>query len=1224
MNLKNATVKVDKYHYGAKHDATHDGGSVCWDCHDPHGDRYNGTGNIYMIHEDVVVDKDDANSDPLIPASTASPVFTANTNGSDYASNTAPFDGICNVCHSQTDYHRNNATGDHTHNIGQKCIDCHPHSIDTTVDGGAFAHGGGSTNCIECHGHDSGTLYDPDMSLPYAPGASASQGRGTFKSHSTHTELDSDDIRGPGIYCDTCHDINDFPYFNSGTDGSGDGKFDLSETDVCDSCHSSGGAFDGVNSSGTSVGAKNNWSDGIYSGSVLTAGKERWCVGCHDQGSSVIGGRQAPDVAGNDAQTYGFYVSGHGIEATECGACHGLDMNHNFDGMQTYDDAAANYKQGYRLSDVGGQAPMNIPTANDGCGYSADDYRLCFSCHNEQTLIQDSKADGVFECATNPYNNAATITTGYRNEVFPEGYNGGAEDVPANIHWDHLVDIHAIAPSTPFWDSDGDGTRDSEATCVTCHNPHSERIVSSTDPTKRMTRASLDIQWGTDGIGDYGGNGTDVSWPCFTCHGGSSTRKYYRTLQVPVLDSILLSDNNPTDPAAADADYTNSTSVEIAITYSGVAPTEMIFAENSSFTSNSTGWIPYANPYTYTLSASEGTKTVYGRLKYGSNRSGIASDSITLDETDPLVSSSALTSPNNGTEVWIQDSLHDITWVTGDITDANLKAAPISLSFSTDSGNTFPNVIATGEANDGTYQWTVAPVESTNVRVQITATDKAGNQASDSSDNDFTIEAVTPVLNSITLADNDGTDPSPAEAEFTNDLAGEVAVTIDSSKNPTEMRLSESATFNGDTDPWVPYSSTTTFTFSNTVNELKTVYCQVRNGAGQSGTQNDTITLDTVSPAVLSSILTTPNGNANPLLAEYWPINSSQTITWTSGNITDLNLGATPVSFKYSSNSGASYFITIGSDEANDGSYTWNPLPSTISFTSRVQLIAKDQAGNQSTDESDNDFKVSPPYKFIITDPGDTNTLGTLRYALNNMEDNAVIWFRLASTTNEVAEINIGADLPDITNSYVTFDGDSQQKLVGSNNPNGPEVRIKGPGAGTSADAFYFNFGADDGWIENVQIGGFRYAAYSGADNFVVLGSQFGFGSDSIGYTTDATMRNLTGILLTGQSRYAYIGAGGANKNYISCSNGTGLVENGTNNDIEYNIFGLLPDDATECANTATNISLASSGSSIRNNTMCGGGYGLNVSTSDNMSVKGNTFIFKRVQAVIILSVGLW
>ncbi|MEW6713766.1 MAG: CxxxxCH/CxxCH domain-containing protein [Nitrospirota bacterium] len=123
MSLKNGSVKVDSAHYGAKHGAPNDGGSLCYDCHDPHGDRISGNGNIYMIHKDVTKDKDDATGEPL---TTVSPVFTSATTGTDYAASSAPYNGICNVCHTITN-HYTSSSGD-GHNSGQKCTDCHTYN----------------------------------------------------------------------------------------------------------------------------------------------------------------------------------------------------------------------------------------------------------------------------------------------------------------------------------------------------------------------------------------------------------------------------------------------------------------------------------------------------------------------------------------------------------------------------------------------------------------------------------------------------------------------------------------------------------------------------------------------------------------------------------------------------------------------------------------------------------------------------------------------------------------------------------------------------------------------------------------------------------------------------------------------------------------------------------------------------------------------------------------
>jgi hypothetical protein len=281
-----------------------------------------------------------------------------------------------------------------------------------------FAHGGGGGGglCITCHGHEPGTLYDPDLTAPHTAGAVASQGKGTVVPHSTHTEAaivtDADDKRGPpGVYCDTCHNVNAMPSFKSGTDANGDGKFNLAETDVCNTCHSSGGAYDGVNDA--VIGAKNNWhTGGVYAADgTLKPGKEKWCVGCHDIGTSVINARQAPDVGG-DGVNYGFYSSGHGSKGQECKDCHEQATSHNFDGQKTYRAASNNYQLGYRLKSVNGQPPMNIPLdAADGytaagCfngSFNVGNYRLCLTCHESygantmgtaQNLLSDSRPAG--------------------------------------------------------------------------------------------------------------------------------------------------------------------------------------------------------------------------------------------------------------------------------------------------------------------------------------------------------------------------------------------------------------------------------------------------------------------------------------------------------------------------------------------------------------------------------------------------------------------------------------------------------------------------------------------------------------------------------------------------------------------------------------------------------------------------------------------------------------
>lgn len=284
--------------------------------------------------------------------------------------------------------------------------------------------GGGSTGCEACHGHDAGYEYAPGL---------FSQGRGTFQSHSTHTESDADDQKGPNIACGACHDTAHFPFFKSGTDANGDGRYSLAETDVCDGCHSPDGAFNGVNSSGGSVGAKDNWKSGIYDNYALKPGKEMWCAGCHDNGTSWSkpdsAGVQAKNVMGDNA-TYGFNMSGHGKNASiTCTTCHSAQTPHL--------DHLANSKN-YRY-----YAGKDMPATQQGMPDVAN-YKLCMSCHDAAAITMDT----------------GTITaTNFRRDAY-EMYSGTHLDT--NLH-----NVHVYSTNINL-------------SCTYCHNAH-----GSTTP--RMT-----------------------------------------------------------------------------------------------------------------------------------------------------------------------------------------------------------------------------------------------------------------------------------------------------------------------------------------------------------------------------------------------------------------------------------------------------------------------------------------------------------------------------------------------------------------------------------------------------------------------------------------------------------------------------------------------------------------------------------------------------------------
>lgn len=131
--------KASSGHFGHKHwqayldTGTWKGGKFCWDCHDPHGDS-----NIYMIQAKVAIETEGQFGTPV---SRADVVFTKTTSGVDYAKSNAPYNGICNICHTDVDHFLDNY-GD-GHRASRRCTDCHEHGF-----GGGHASGG---DCNSCH-----------------------------------------------------------------------------------------------------------------------------------------------------------------------------------------------------------------------------------------------------------------------------------------------------------------------------------------------------------------------------------------------------------------------------------------------------------------------------------------------------------------------------------------------------------------------------------------------------------------------------------------------------------------------------------------------------------------------------------------------------------------------------------------------------------------------------------------------------------------------------------------------------------------------------------------------------------------------------------------------------------------------------------------------------------------------------------------------------------------
>ena len=307
-----------------------------------------------------------------------------------------------------------------------------------------------------------------------------------------------------------------------------------------------------------------------------------------------------------------------------------------------------------------------------------------------------------------------------------------------------------------------------------------------------------------------------------------------------------------------------------------------------------------------------------------------SNSSFTLDSIDPLVK---VNSPN-AEEDWKGGSSHEITWT---VDDTNLGTAPIAIEYYNGSGWV---KIADGEPDDGTYTWTVPYLNTLEAKVKITATDLAGNIGGDTSDACFTIDSA-PV---VTVAGPNGGEQWAGGGSY--DITW-TATDINFDADPITIQYYDGLSWttivsgepNDGTYTWMVVSL-------NTANALIKVSAIDTAGNIGEDESSSVFTIDSTAPQVT---VTSPKGG------EYWAGGSLQTIAWAApgGDLT-----STPIAIEYYN---GSTWITIVTDEANDGSYTWT-VPNPDSSNAKIRVSAIDQAGNTGSDESDSNFTIDSTF----------------------------------------------------------------------------------------------------------------------------------------------------------------------------------------------------------------------------------------------------------------------
>ncbi len=367
----------------------------------------------------------------------------------------------------------------------------------------------------------------------------------------------------------------------------------------------------------------------------------------------------------------------------------------------------------------------------------------------------------------------------------------------------------------------------------------------------------------------------------------------------PVLGAILQSGTS------AAITWTNSNSIStLRLDYS---------------TNNGTSWVLISNTvvassgsYTWSIPSSLSSATSKIRLSDAESTLGIQSisNAFTLMNLD-------LGAPNGG-EKLRSNSTYNITW------SASNLISNVKLEYSTDNGSNWNLITSSTAAATGSYAWNIpSGLSSSQGRVRISDASNSAIRDSSSSQFSFSVLALT----------------APVGGEHMQ--SGTTFGITWNSANITSLKL-EYSTNNG--SQWTSIDNSVlagSGSYNWTVPAgLATSTAKIRiSDAGNS------LVADSSSTFKISNLaLTSPNGG------EQYQAGSTQNITWTSGNITNVKL-------EYSSDAGTGWSTIISSTIAAAGTYSW-AIPAGLA-SSQMLVRISDATNSAIKDSSNSTFTVS-------------------------------------------------------------------------------------------------------------------------------------------------------------------------------------------------------------------------------------------------------------------------
>lgn len=388
----------------------------------------------------------------------------------------------------------------------------------------------------------------------------------------------------------------------------------------------------------------------------------------------------------------------------------------------------------------------------------------------------------------------------------------------------------------------------------------------------------------------------------------------------PASPGLLLATSNPTN--ALTTGFTAPSCADRAKIYISETSTAPLY--------DSLGWqncTTSAGALVATVSAGDGAKLFYEFAQDSVGNVSVSStSSLTLDQTAPVLSLSALSALSKG------GASTTLSWAAS---DALSGLSSFNLYYALD-GTTFTSVAAF-ISSDTSTAWTTPSDNTTTAKIKLTATDVAGNITTVMS-SAFTVDSAGPVL-SLT---------SPSTV-----LKGGMTLSIPLSSSDALSGVSTlkiQYAVDGTTFSDLSTLATSATTYSWTVPTANTTIAKLKlvstDGVGNSSSLvSSSFTIDSTAPTLTLSSLSGGQVIGGGV---------ATTINWSAS---DLNPSATPVKIELSSDGGSTY-ATLAAAVANSGTYNWT-TPIVTSTTYRVRITFTDAAGNATSVSSTSNFSIN-------------------------------------------------------------------------------------------------------------------------------------------------------------------------------------------------------------------------------------------------------------------------